>query len=475
MIVIDNTKYEEAFLKLGEDKGRVKQSINMFVDAINIVAKYGYAILIDNDGNDIAVFRWEGTTYEHPFVYSGGLDMWFLNKYDVMILRGFNEYSMELCLTALSLWQGKDVIFAGADWQFGIELLPEIEGKNCIWEDELSDELKNQLIAGRRCVDINVLIPFQETLDRYMDGIMSYDEVMALTYMFSKKCCLGDKYPDKRFLVIDASYGNLGLFALYYKAVSVCNYIKKKGFIPILRIQNKGGSLSIYQDSEGDEIWGKFYNQPEGYKLEDVLKSKYVCFSPGFYNGSIMCHIMDEYSKGTSLSWPDGVYNDRVLEYLSSKEKEFLPYPEKTLGILARGTDYAGKDFKNHNIHASKEQIAEKAKELLDKLNLEYLFVATEDENYCKYFKDLFGDKVFFTDQERYTTNPGEMLAGVYRRQGSKVNAFQRGADYILAIYLLSKCDSLLASGKCGGTTEAIKMNKGSFKETYIFELGTVD
>ncbi len=474
MIIFDNTKYEEAFAVLGEEKGRVKASDTMFIEARNTVAEYGYAILVDVVGNDTAVFRWEGSGYGHAYEYSGGLDMGFLNNYDVMILRGCNEYSFELCFTALKLWEGKDVIFVGPDWQFGIELLPEIKGKNCIWEDELPDEALKELVKDKKYIDIRAFQAYQEPLDRYHKGIMCYDEVMTLTFMFSDKKSHGTKNPDKNYFVIDALYGNLGLFALFGKGISVARYIKKKGFIPVFAIRNKGGSLSIYQDGPGDEIWSKFFNQPDGTKMEEVLQSKNVYYSPVFYNGSIMMHIMDEYSKGVSLSWPDGIYNDKVNEYLEVKKKEFLPYPDKTLGVLARGTDYAGQNFKNHNIHATKEMMAEKIREMLNKLGLEYIFMATEDEGYCDYFKGLFGDRIYFTDQERYTTKPGEMLAQLHRRTESSVSAFRRGADYVLAVYLLSKCDSFMASGRCAGTTEAVKMNEGRFREKYIFELGQV-
>jgi len=474
MIVIDNTKYEEAFSILGEESGRVKASVNMFVEAINIVAKYGYAILVNEDGEDIAVFRFDGTTYDHSYRYSGGLDLTFLNEYEVLILRGCNEYSLELCLTALKLWSGKKVIFAGADWQFAIDLLPDIEGKECIWEDELPDEIPVSLTEGKKYLDVRVFIPFQEPLDRYLKGIMCYDEVMTFTFLFSDLRQLGNKNPDKRFLVIDAMYGNLGLFALFGKAVSVAKYVKKKGFFPVFVIKNRYGSRSIYQDYDQDDIWSKFYNQPEGIKVSDVMQSKNVCFTPCFYNGSIMMHIMDEYSKGIRLSWPNGIYNKTVNDYLTEKEKIFLPFPDRTLGVLARGTDYSTRSFKNHSIHASKELLAEKIRELLAAWDLEYIFIATEDAIYCDYFKKEFGDRVYFTDQERYTTKPGEMLADVHRKQETKADAFHKGADYVLAVYLLSKCNSFLASGQCAGVTKAVQMNEGRFKEKYIFDLGKV-
>ena len=151
---------------------------------------------------------------------------------------------------------------------------------------------------------------------------------------------------------------------------------------------------------------------------------------------------------------------------------KYLPYPKETLAVLARGTDFAGARPVNHAIHANKEMIADKAEELMAEWNLKYLFIATEDENYYEYFKGRFGNRAFFTEQKRYTTRPGEWLAEMHRNNPNKPEGWQLGADYILAVYLLSKCHSFLASGSCGGVGEARKMNNGLWKHEYVFELG---
>ncbi len=473
MIVIDNSKYDEAINKLGKgSNGRVKISVDMFMEARNIIVQEEYAIAIDEEGNDVAVFRWEYTTYIHNYVYSGGADLEFLNRYEVLFLRDCNEYSVELCLGALKLWRGHRIVFVGDNWKYLIEQLPEIEGKECLWEDELDDFGIKELSASKKYLDVIVGSPYEEKMDRYYNNIMTYDEVMTFTFIFADKRNLGPKNPNKNFFIVDARYGNLGLFGYYYKAVSLARYAKKKGFIPIICIKNESGELSLYQDFRGDDIWGKFFCQPEGYSLQEVMKSRNVTFSPPFYNARILQTIMDEYSKGVELTWPLGTYNKRVMDYLHSKEQVFLPYPDKTLGVLARGTDYVGTHLANHPVHADMETVGDKIEELLCKWQLEYVFIATEDEGYYEYYKRRFGDKAYFTDQERYTTKPGEMLAQMHRNRQDKREGFLLGTDYILAIYLLSRCNSFMASGDCTGVGETRKMNEGRFNNVFVFDLG---
>jgi hypothetical protein len=263
----------------------------------------------------------------------------------------------------------------------------------------------------------------------------------------------------------------LGLFALFEKAVCVARYVKSRGYIPVMRIIKSGHSF--YSDFKNDDIWDKFYNQPEGYTMEEVLRSKHVFFCPGFYNGTIQENLMNCVSDNTTLLWPDGIYNNRVKEYINGREKRFLPCPEKTLGVLARGTDYVNTHLHNHSIHASKEMICEKIDELLaEREELEYIYLATEDAGYCEYFKSRYGEKIYFTDQERFVTKPGELLSEHHREDKKKRDGFKMGAEYILSIYLLSRCNSLLASGGCAGVGEAIKENDNKYKSIYVFDLG---
>ena len=76
------------------------------------------------------------------------------------------------------------------------------------------------------------------------------------------------------------------------------------------------------------------------------------------------------------------------------------------------------------------------------------------------------------TDQERFTTDSDEMLAQMYRRKKSFYGGYARGADYILAVYLLSKCDSFMASGACMAVGEAAKMKDGNYRNSFVFDLG---
>ncbi|MCR5770792.1 MAG: hypothetical protein K6G87_06080 [Butyrivibrio sp.] len=472
MIIIDNSKTRSAHEVLGQtgDFGRFVLSPDIFFHCHDFVIKYGYGIAIDKNGNELFTMCFDMTTYIHSYKYTGELDLSLLNSYDCLVLYDCNDHAIELYLAAINQWQGKRLIFVGKNWTYFLDILQEYPGIEYFYEQEAETEQMAILLHGYKYLNVIYGHPHAETLDRYEHNILYYDEVMFFTFLFSDKHENGNENKDKNFMVIDARYGNLGLFALYYMAIDYALYVKSKGFIPIFNILNINGSRSIYQDFQGDEIWNKFFAQPEGYSMEDIKNSKNVYFAPIAYNARIISHIMSQSSHNTSLSWPNGHYSSLINDYITQRENDFLPFPEKTLGVLVRGTDYVNAQFDNHPVHASKEKMRELIEINLKKLDLKYIYLATEDENYCKYFKDIFGDKIYYTDQERFSTKENELLSEMHRNNPSKRAGFTLGAEYLLSILLLSRCHSLIASGTCTGLEAAKRMNENKYNYTYIYE-----
>ena len=455
--------------KISEDN-YVPYGSDMFYLAIDSIAKYQYAIAVDEEGKPVVILQNYSCRYLHRYRYTGGADMDFLDQYNCLILHDCNEFSVKLCQAVLHLWKGKRLVLAGKNWEKMIPLLPDLPAIECYYEENFRDDRYIELTTGYKALNIIYGIPHAEPMDRYKQGIMYYDEVMSFTFLFSDYRELGDKNEDKKFFVIDGYYAGLGLFAIFPKIEVIARYVKSKGFIPVVQLTMSEGSF--YQDDSDDDIWKKFYEQPEQYTLQEVMQSRHVFFSPGIYNGSVQSEIMNRLAGDTILSWPQGIYNQKVQRYMQEKQKQFLPYPKETLGVLARGTDYIHTHLSNHPIHASIDMICEKIDWALKEWNLKYIYVATEDKEYCSYLQKRYGDNIYFTDQERYSVKENETISQMQARQLEKRNGYLLGVEYILAINLLAKCHSLIASGSCGGVDEAVKENAGKYKNLFVFDLG---
>ena len=475
MIIIDSNALESARQVLGYNSsyGRFEIATNMFERAHDFIIENNYAIAVDQYGNEQFAMRFDITAYIHSYIYTGELDMSLLNSYDCLILNDCNDYAIELYVTALRLWEGNRVILVGKNWRYFLDIIPHHQGVETIYEEKFIPEKMANHIFSKKTLCIMYGNPHAEPLDRYKSHILYYDEVMFFTFLFADKREFGNENPDKKFVIIDARYGNLGLFALRSQAIAYARYIKAKGFIPVFNIQNIHGSLSIYQDYRGDEIWNKFFTQPEEYTIDNLINSKNVYFTPECYNPTVISHIMSVYNSSINLSWINGLYSMNLKNYIEERKDQFLPYPNETLGVLARGTDFVNAHLDNHPTHVSKEVLRDKIEQALKKWNLKYIYLATEDESYLKYFKKEFGDIVYSTDQQRFTTKENEMLAEMHRKRKIKGKGFTLGAEYILSILLLSECNSLLASGSCSGVSAAINMNTGIYKNIYVHKDST--
>lgn len=446
----------------------------MFKEAHQILATRGVSSVgvVDATGKIKCYLKDEPTSYIHRYTYTGFLDMDFVNRYDCIFLMECNEFSVELVQVALHLWTGKKLVLVGSSWQDMIEYLDFPNTLDVYYEEVLNDNNLLELLQGvNRPLTLMLGHPHEEKLDRLRDGMLYYDEVMALIYMFSDRRELGNKNSDRNIFIMDGRYSKLGLFTMHDRVEKCLLYAKSKGFVPVASV--KMSDSSFYSDFRGDDIWDKFYSQPEGCSIEEAMESANVFFCPGFYNASVMNSIMDEYIGDTKLLCERTRYKGELQKYIDERVEKFLPYPDKTLGVLARGTDYVNTKLPNHSIHASFDMIGKKIDEVITRRpELEYIYVATEDALYCERFKDRYGDKVSFTDQERYSIDNNELLYDYHNKRQDKRPGFDLGAEYAAAINLLSKCNSFIASGSCTGVGEALKENSGQYQEVYIFDLG---
>ena len=137
------------------------------------------------------------------------------------------------------------------------------------------------------------------------------------------------------------------------------------------------------------------------------------------------------------------------------------------------GTDYIKTKYANHAVHATPDQLCAQIDETLKQhQEYKYLYLSTEDKDYCNYFSERYKGKLTFTDQKRYSVREGESLMQMHERETDKRDAFDLGMEYILSIECLGRCRGLVASELCAGVTEALRINDGNYLTTYVFQKG---
>ena len=289
-----------------------------------------------------------------------------------------------------------------------------------------------------------------------------------------RRVSFGKAYPDKTFFVIRRAECKVGLFSHVMTNMGMVDYALKKGYIPVIDMQN---SMNNYLEEEKrgkENAWEYYFKQPCGYSLTDINEAQNVILSDGLITKAVS---YPDFGIATDEEqfhyWHDffrrylKVTDDIARKYETARES--LLGNEKVLGVLARGTDYVASRPKGHPIQPTAEQIIVKSREVMERHSCQRIYLATEDASIYEKLKAAFGEKLIAPNTKRYVTVGGQNINDLMGEGGNQKAA--NGREYLLSIMLLAGCDCLVA-GNAGGTHGALLMNT-EYEYKYIFQLGT--
>ena len=222
-------------------------------------------------------------------------------------------------------------------------------------------------------------------------------------------------------------------------------------------------------------IHGNIFLNNRGVGVNEALKAG---------NARYIWKEIPDYQPNESL---DFLYNKQIVDYFRDISKKYmvmqpdvkrdLEKAEKELweknsgkricGVLARGTDYTTLQPYFHPVQPTVDQLCGKIDEYRRRFDCEKIYVATEDQKILETLKRKYNSDLLYSDQKRiahtdkYLNDTPEFV----NRSGRI-----RGIEYLKSIYLLSKCNGLVA-GRTSGTVGAVLMSKG-YEFQYVFSLG---
>lgn len=445
----------------------------------------GAVPVLDPEGNPIAMAKYCISSYDHNYDCDiQRMDTSVFDLYECVCLCGVNEFSVLMYQQSLRNYKGIIALF-GKDWKAIRPYLGKGPENADVFDTTDGTEWE-KAIENKKVMSLGL---FASNLAGYgkrcKTGLFSYDEIMTLVYYFTEHKTFSanvdnecETSPDglkskKKVFVIDVRCGRLGLAAMVNHLEIPYAYLVSKGYIPIINMESSIGS--IYSEGPGDDIWCKFFRQPSGLKKDDLKDVGDVTISPLTPVSNSARWLMQQMTGCGAMDLMDPAYfNDRLLAYIDGYRKRILQKPEKTLGVLIRGTDYVAVRPKEHPVQASPEQVIEKIKELpREEWAFENIFVATEDAAALEKMRAAFGDRVTYVDQKRFVLQKGEYLCEQKEKDTWKPgDSWKYGADYLCAMVLLSECGFFLASGWCSGVGVVEKLANGRHLQSYIFDLG---
>ena len=265
----------------------------------------------------------------------------------------------------------------------------------------------------------------------------------------------------------------LGIFALYINIIGWIDYALRNDMIPVIDMQNYWNVFLKKEELGKVNAYELYFKQPCGVTVEQALKEKSVRYiwsnvPPYCPNDSLDFlynkELVSYYAKLAEKYMP---FKEEVKQILEDERKRLLPKNCRTLGVLARGTDYTVLKPYYHPVQPTMEMIIEKVNKYKKDYACDKVYVATEDQNNLDALKNEFGDDLLYIDQPRLKSVSTYLNLD---EEFTKREPYQIGLDNLKSIYLLSKCNGLIA-GRTSGTVGAMVLSKG-YEFTHIFSLG---
>lgn len=308
----------------------------------------------------------------------------------------------------------------------------------------------------------------------------NYKDIKKKRYWEEHRKKLGTENPDKTFYIIRRYDWYCGLFSIFCTHLQRIDDAIKKGYIPIVDMQN---DFNIYLEEEKigkENSWEYYFEQPAGYSLKDITHSRNVIIGSGsvpkgfpFLEVDFLCGKTVD---GHNLQYWREIarkymkLNDTAQKKIDEEYSRLFHDCDKVLGVLCRGTDYTGGKPKHHAVQPTIEQVLEKVDEIFTERNCTKIFLATEDETVYRVFEDKYNDRLI-VNRRKYAKYQGVSIGKTIYENGN--GGYEGGMEYLTTIVLLSKCHCLCA-GRASGTAGACLMSEG-YEYTYIFDLGSYE
>lgn len=288
-----------------------------------------------------------------------------------------------------------------------------------------------------------------------------------------RKTSLGQENPDKIFFVIRRATCKVGLFSYVMTNMGLVKYALDKGYIPVIDMQNNLNTYLEENEVGKQNSWEYYFEQPCGYSLEDIARSKNIILSKGLITEkSIYPGKEVVTNQQACIEWRSFFKKYLRVQQDINREVDqmysFMFDGKRVLGVLCRGTDYINNRPKKHPRQPNPDEMIKKVFITMEEQHCDWIYLATEDEVIYQKFRDAFGDRLRVTQAKRCKNSGNTNINDIgYQREHDK---YLKGKEYLINILILSKCNCLVA-GSVGGTYGALLMSSG-YDYQFIYDLG---
>lgn len=284
------------------------------------------------------------------------------------------------------------------------------------------------------------------------EKILSYDEWRHYLHC-DQKIQGGKKNGNKKFLIIASSDPMQGWGNILLRVWGGIAYAYSHDMIPVIDMKNLKNQYLPEKLLGKHNAWDDFFEPVSEYDLEEAYESENVILS------GIDTHIYGRMRADCT------VYKKNISNQINETYKTLFPRNGKILGVVYRGTDY-NRAYR-HKASGDLDKFIIYIRKYISRIKYDYIFLATEVEEATGRFKEEFGDKVFWVEQERYKSSERRWLYLIhFNRENDEL---KRGMEYITVLDLLSKCGAIVGPNT-GTVRAAIVLNNREYEYVNILK-----
>lgn len=310
---------------------------------------------------------------------------------------------------------------------------------------------------------------FQEYVARYIpptkiDEEKKYVRNIVLT-------ALGGKNPEKIIVYTEHCSDTGGFCAQWVYFLNRLSFSNKYGFAHVINWRESRYYKEKKRIHGSDNIFEYFFRQPHGISISEAKESENVIID----NKSIDYSFYDAYSPGRE---DDYFFKEDDIEKFAVIQRKYIKlnksaYDEinssiedligkkKVVGVHARGAD-SKLPYNRHPLPVSIIEYIGETRKAMKKINADYVFLATDDNEILTAFEGVFKDKLlYYKEVER---SSGTRM-NCYGESGRDNHRYRLGLEIVRDVYTLSLCNGLV----CGRSYVAYtaRILKKSYEQEY--------
>ncbi|MBQ6296674.1 MAG: hypothetical protein IJQ16_09065 [Selenomonadaceae bacterium] len=257
--------------------------------------------------------------------------------------------------------------------------------------------------------------------------------------------------------------------------------------VPIAKNVGVGGILSYYANAEeffSTKGW-QIYLKENSTRYDDEMLRRYFRINKKpkeatpkntIFLEDITTLVMTYFYSKIQAEIDENALSDKFRAEMDEYAEVVLGN-HNTLGILIRGTDYIVSKMGGVRQQATVSDMLPKIREWLDADGYDLIFLATEDQDILERMRKEFGSMIRVISQVRHSVKDfgnARLLSELEKKESENDAGILEDTtvNYFYALYLLSKCQSFMVSGKCHGESVVKSFNHGKFKRFYRFQVG---